>query len=121
MLEAGIFSGNMEPEVFFTRDVHYLSDGSLLMLDAGCQNICPYEPTIYHVRPDFYRNASPSGLAGYYSADHGQQEIVSLQESDILGTYRCGLEGVYEMEWVNAEEMGYQLRQAKANAWRSCE
>ncbi len=119
VFDAGLFDEAGDPLVNFSRDVAFLSDGSLLLMDAACQNICPFEAVVYHVGP-VHRSAEPSGKAGYYSSDHREQVMLDLSSGAVLDEIRCGFGGLFEMDWIGAAEVGEQLQTAWDQGGRPC-
>ncbi len=119
VFDAGLFDDNGDPLVNFSRDVAFLDDGSLLLMDAACQNLCPYKAVVYHVGP-IHRGASPTGKAGYYRADHAEQVMLNLYPDGVIEEIRCGFGGLFEMDWIGPEDVGQQLRLAAGDRTRVC-
>lgn len=120
LLEAVLFSDDPDREVLYARDVDFMPDGSLLFSDAACESLCPEDAAVYHI-PPIHRGAAPSPLAGYFSPDHSQQALYLVPTADVLDTFTCGWELMFETQWIPAADLGRTLRRAARRPLRSCE
>lgn len=117
--ELGLWDEQGAPQVMFSRDQDYLEDGSLLLMDAGCQNLCPHKGVIYHVDRRVAA-LEPTGQSGVYTPDFHEQRMVDIQDDAILDVYRCGLGALFAMEWVPSQELGRALTAASRDAFEPC-
>jgi len=105
----------------FSRDIDFLSDGTMLLTDAGCENsaACYYQSRIYHVKP-FGAWQSASTRPGNYAKDFTGINVMDVPASSILHEYQCGLYVLFESQWLPASEIGSTLRAAASTAKTPC-
>lgn len=105
----------------FTRDVDFLSDGTMLLTDAGCENsaMCYYQSRLYRVKP-FGAWQSASSRAGNYAKDFSGINILDVPADQVLNEYQCGLYVLFESQWLGSSEIGTTLQAAAANAKTAC-
>lgn len=107
------YLGDPERQTHYSRDVDILEDGSLLLIDAGCEgNVagCP-EGRVFHTKP-FQYGQLPSEKDGNYTPDKSQLNILPIPAEEIEDVYTCGYLPLFEAEWISWHQMGATLKQA---------
>ncbi len=120
VFDAAPFLDDPERALTFSRDQSYLPDGTMLLADSACETMCSYTPRIYRTLRFDLDATTATDRTGCYTTDHSELNLIPIPDDMILDTYECGFHGIFEANWLDADSLGTQLRNARAGARLPC-